>query len=277
MPKHRLLIFVFALCSVVPAFAQGDVGYGGNWEPPVFDYQIFHFLKDGYIYTAYVYPSQDIVVEPNCFCPLFRKYYIRVWSPTNYAIAKFKRCRTGELYKRYQHLLRPDCEVDISKRVYYYYDNYRQKQVKEKYWKIPLLTHSKEFLATSIDSNLIAFDTRKFDFVAKSVYLHARVADDQKYDTPPTFPGGIDSLASYVSHHIDYSIYNKSDVVGTVLVEFVVEADGSISSPEIKVPLSPDCDENALQMVRDMPCWQPATFKGKPVSCPFILPVTFSM
>lgn len=277
MLTKSFLIFIFTLMIALPAFAQGDVGDDGNWEPPVFEYETFSFLKDGHIYTAKVYPSQDIVVELNCFCPLFRKYYIKVWSPTEYAIAKFKRCRPGELYKRYQYLLSPDCEVNASKRVYYYYDNVRQKQVEEKYWKIPFLTHSEEFLIPSIDSNLIAFDTRKLDFAAKSIYLHARVADDQKYDIPPIFPGGMDSLVSFVLQRIDYSVYNKADVVGTVLVEFVVEVDGSISSPEIKVRLFPDCDENALQIVREMPRWQPATYKGKAIRCKYTLPVTFIM
>ena len=64
---------------------------------------------------------------------------------------------------------------------------------------------------------------------------------------------------------------------GVVLVEFTVEEDGSISFPEIKVRLFPDCDENALQIVREMPRWQPATYKGKPVRCSFVLPVTFAM
>lgn len=112
---------------------------------------------------------------------------------------------------------------------------------------------------------------------AREIILKADVSEDVKYDVPPSFPGGMDSLVSFVLQRIDYSVYNKADVVGTVLVEFTVEADGSISSPEIKVQLFPDCDENALQIVREMPRWQPATYKGKPIRCSFVLPVTFAM
>lgn len=112
---------------------------------------------------------------------------------------------------------------------------------------------------------------------ARENILKAGVSEDVKYDVPPTFPGGMDSLVSFVLQRIDYSVYNKADVVGTVLVEFTVEADGSISSPEIKVRLFPDCDENALQIVREMPHWQPATYEGKPIRCKYTLPVTFIM
>ena len=112
---------------------------------------------------------------------------------------------------------------------------------------------------------------------ARENILKAGVSEDVKYDVPPTFPGGMDSLVSFVLQRIDYSVYNKADVVGTVLVEFTVEADGSISSPEIKVRLFPDCDENALQIVREMPRWQPATYKGKAIRCKYTLPVTFIM
>ena len=112
---------------------------------------------------------------------------------------------------------------------------------------------------------------------ARENILKAGVSEDVKYDVPPTFPGGMDSLVSFVLQRIDYSVYNKADVVGTVLVEFTVKEDGSISSPEIKVQLFPDCDENALQIVREMPRWQPATYKGKPIRCKYTLPVTFIM
>lgn len=112
---------------------------------------------------------------------------------------------------------------------------------------------------------------------AREIILKAGVNEDVKYDVPPTFPGGMDSLVSFVLQRIDYSVYNKADVVGVVLVEFTVEEDGSISFPEIKVRLFPDCDENALQIVREMPRWQPATYKGKAIRCKYTLPVTFIM
>ncbi len=112
---------------------------------------------------------------------------------------------------------------------------------------------------------------------AREIILKAGATENTKYDVPPTFPGGIDSLVSFVLQRIDYSIYNKADVVGVVLVEFTVEENGSLSSPEIKVRLFPDCDENALQIVRAMPRWQPATYEGKSIRCPYSLPVPFIM
>ena len=54
---------------------------------------------------------------------------------------------------------------------------------------------------------------------------------------------------------------------GTVVVHFVVEADGSIS--DVHVPDSqkvhPVLNAAAVQFVRNMPKWKPASLKGKAV------------
>lgn len=276
MPAKSFLIFIFTLMIALPTFAQGDVGDGGNWEPPVFDYQIFHFLKDGYIYTAKVYSSKDIEVKPECFRPITRNYYIKIWSPDHYAIAKFKRCPSSKEFKHYSEILQADCEMYSRKKIV------QDGDTQEKGWKTRLghrylMRNGSNYSVSHIDSSLLTLDTRKLHKDARIIYLFAGVNEDVKYDVPPTFPGGMDSLVSFVLQRIDYSVYNKADVVGTVLVEFTVEADGSISSPEIKVRLFPDCDENALQIVREMPRWQPATYKGKAIRCKYTLPVTFIM
>lgn len=92
----------------------------------------------------------------------------------------------------------------------------------------------------------------------------------------PKFPGGADSLTAYLRREIIYP--NYLEVAGTVLVEFVVEKDGSVTQPRVKVSLYPEFhDKEALRVIQSMPKWEPATVNGAPVRCYYQVPVTWRM
>jgi protein TonB len=92
----------------------------------------------------------------------------------------------------------------------------------------------------------------------------------------PEFPGGPDSLNAFLSREIQYPpIAKKNGIKGTVLIEFVVEKDGRVTNGKVKVPLFPECDEEALRGVMSMPNWKPGKNMGKPVRCYFLIPITF--
>ena len=38
-----------------------------------------------------------------------------------------------------------------------------------------------------------------------------------------------------------------------------------------------ECDEEALRVVKAMPQWKPATFKGKPVRSKYVMPINFKL
>jgi len=92
----------------------------------------------------------------------------------------------------------------------------------------------------------------------------------------PEFPGGPDSLKAFLRQNlkwpIEYGCWN-----GTVLVEFIVEVDGSITHPRVEVSLYKDFDEEAIRVIKLMPKWKPARAQGKTVRCYYKIPVTFSM
>lgn len=93
----------------------------------------------------------------------------------------------------------------------------------------------------------------------------------------PKFPGGADSLRAYLQRAKRWPDNPFLDVTGTVLVEFVVEKDGSVTQPRVKVSLFPEFhDEEALRVVQSMPKWEPATVNGVPVRCYYQMPVTWS-
>lgn len=92
----------------------------------------------------------------------------------------------------------------------------------------------------------------------------------------PEFPGGPDSLNAFLSREIQYPpIAKNNGIKGTVLIEFVVEKDGRVTNGKVKVPLFPECDEEALRGVMSMPNWKPGKNMGKPVRCYFQIPITF--
>lgn len=97
-------------------------------------------------------------------------------------------------------------------------------------------------------------------------------------EVEPQFPGGHDAMNEYLVKEVKFPEQVRNlGVNGTVLVEFVVERDGSLSEIKIKVPLHPLCDEEVLRVVRNMPKWQPGMNMGKPVRCRYMIPVTFNV
>lgn len=91
----------------------------------------------------------------------------------------------------------------------------------------------------------------------------------------PEFPGGKDSLMSFLSDHLRPP--KNSRERGKVYVQVVVEKDGSLTSPEVARGLGMDADHNraALDVVHSMPMWKPGMQNGKPVRVSVAILVQF--
>lgn len=95
---------------------------------------------------------------------------------------------------------------------------------------------------------------------------------NEKY---PVFPGGEDSLYSFLARNIKYP--TEADVTGTVVIKFTIEKDGSITNATILREIGGGCGEEALRVVNLMPKWIPGEMDGKPIRTEFILPVQFQI
>lgn len=71
----------------------------------------------------------------------------------------------------------------------------------------------------------------------------------------------------------DEAIENK--IQGRVIVQFVVNKDGSISGAKVVRSVDPDLDKEALRVINSMPKWKPGMQKGEPVSVKFTVPIVF--
>jgi protein TonB len=100
----------------------------------------------------------------------------------------------------------------------------------------------------------------------------------QVVEDMPEFPGGTQALLQYLKKNIKYpTICQEQGIQGRVVVQFVVNKDGSIVDPEVIKPINPYLDKEALRVVSTMPKWKPGEQRGKPVRVKFTLPVQFKL
>lgn len=94
----------------------------------------------------------------------------------------------------------------------------------------------------------------------------------------PKFPGGDEALMQYLSENLVYppTIQDRR-FKGKVLVQFVVETDGSISNVEVVRSLYKDLDEEVVRVIKNMPKWIPAKQDGKAIREYYKLPISFEL
>lgn len=94
----------------------------------------------------------------------------------------------------------------------------------------------------------------------------------------PQFGSGDKELMEYLAKNIKYpAIARENGIQGTVVVQFVVDKDGSITQPQVVRGIGGGCDEEALRVVRGMPKWQPGKQQGREVKVKFTLPIRFRL
>jgi protein TonB len=94
----------------------------------------------------------------------------------------------------------------------------------------------------------------------------------------PSFPGGDGALMSWLSQNIKYpSIAAEMGVQGRVIVQFVVEKDGSITDVKIAKSVDPSLDKEAARVIKSMPQWIAGRQNGSAVRVRFTVPVTFKL
>jgi len=100
-----------------------------------------------------------------------------------------------------------------------------------------------------------------------------RVVSDQ-----PEFPGGRQALQDFIKNNQQYPADAlKEGIKGRVLVQFVVEKDGSITNIEVVKHVHPLLDAEAVRIVSTMPRWKPGKQFGFPRRVLYTIPVNFRL
>jgi protein TonB len=94
----------------------------------------------------------------------------------------------------------------------------------------------------------------------------------------PQFPGGDTELMKWLTSNLQYPVIAaEQGIQGRVTLRFVVKPDGSVDDVQIQKSLDPNCDKEALRVVKKMPKWIPGRQNGNPVYVYYSLPVTFRL
>lgn len=94
----------------------------------------------------------------------------------------------------------------------------------------------------------------------------------------PEFPGGMKELLKFLQNNLKYpENAMKNNVQGRVIVQFVVEKDGTLTEFKVARSVDPDLDAEALRVLQTMPKWKPGMQRGKIVRVKFTVPVSFKL
>ena len=99
----------------------------------------------------------------------------------------------------------------------------------------------------------------------------------------PHFKGGDNAFFEYLDRAVktpagfDNKAYVKSHGNQYVPVSVCFTVDGTIKDVNVLEKVDEQLDEKAIEIVRNMPRWEPGTQNGKPVKVQYAIPVRFNL
>ena len=100
----------------------------------------------------------------------------------------------------------------------------------------------------------------------------------QVVEEMPEFPGGMRECMNFIGKNIKYPTQaQENGKEGRVIVQFVVNRDGSIVEPSVVRGVDPELDAEALRVISIMPKWKPGKQRGKAVRVKYTIPVMFRL
>ena len=98
------------------------------------------------------------------------------------------------------------------------------------------------------------------------------------FEIMPQFPGGINDLVQYLGKNVKYPKKSqRKGIEGRVLVNFIVEKDGSVSNVRVIESVNDAMDAEAVRVVKKMPKWEPGMEDGEKVRISFNLPIKYRL
>ena len=104
----------------------------------------------------------------------------------------------------------------------------------------------------------------------------------EKTEIEASFPGGVQAWRRHLEGTLSAAIPSDNGApngIYTVIVQFIVHKDGSISDVKVLKGVSggPGCDKEATRVVKMMPKWNVAKQNGKPVRVRYSVPINFRL
>ena len=95
---------------------------------------------------------------------------------------------------------------------------------------------------------------------------------------PAEYIGGRQAMLAFIKNNLNYPEYaQQTGIQGRCFLKFVVSKKGDISAVTVArgVTDCPECDEEAVRVIRKMPLWKAGKTNGKPVDSYFNMPIGF--
>jgi len=92
-------------------------------------------------------------------------------------------------------------------------------------------------------------------------------------EVPASFPGGVSELNKFIESNIDTNLLKSNKK--KVMVEVIIEVDGTIGSITIWKGISEVYNNEAIRIIKKMPRWSPGLEGGKPVRVLVGIPIYF--
>lgn len=94
-------------------------------------------------------------------------------------------------------------------------------------------------------------------------------------DEMPQYHGGTDKFYEFVKINRNDSLLFNDSKPHRVILEIVIEKDGSITNAKIVKSIDESHDEDALRIVKEMPKWIPAKQNGNRIRCKMLIPISY--
>ena len=105
--------------------------------------------------------------------------------------------------------------------------------------------------------------------------------DKKVYDVVermPCFPGGDQKMQDFIEKNLHYpKECAENGIQGRVIIDFVVERNGTLTNIRVVKSVNPALDKEALRIVKLMPKWIPGRQSYKEVRVKYIIPITFRL
>lgn len=138
------------------------------------------------------------------------------------------------------------------------------------------------------ESEIVKNDTDENNYKVEEIYvspepMHPSAEEVQIYDIvdeKAQFPGGHEALIKFIIDNLKLpQTAIDMGIEGKCYLKFIVSENGYILNATVKhgVRDCPECDKEAIRLVKSMPNWIPARVNGKSVNSTYTLPITFKL
>jgi protein TonB len=105
-----------------------------------------------------------------------------------------------------------------------------------------------------------------------------QVVENKVFDIAEQMPSFKGNVNQWLASNLSYpAVAAENGVQGRVIVQFVVEKDGSVSNVQVVRSVDPALDREAVRVVKSMPRWNPGMNNGQPARVKYTLPVTLKL